>query len=119
MERLHGELKRPEHRAKATQALRGLIDEVRLIPENGRLEIELSGDLAEILAVGTRNKKPTADHRDGLQVTLVAGSLARLYRDQGQAIEARDLIAPVYGWFTEGSDTQDLKEAKALLDELT
>jgi predicted ATPase len=47
-----------------------------------------------------------------------AVSLARLRRDQGRHIEARDLLAPVYGWFTEGFDTADLKEAKALLDEL-
>jgi class 3 adenylate cyclase/predicted ATPase len=46
-------------------------------------------------------------------------SLARLRRDQGRRGEARDLLAPVYGWFTEGFDTADLKEAKALLDELT
>ena len=44
--------------------------------------------------------------------------LARLWRDQGKREEARDLLAPVYGWFTEGFDTLDLKEAKALLDEL-
>jgi predicted ATPase len=47
-----------------------------------------------------------------------ATSLARLRRDQGRRAEARDLLAPVYGWFTEGFDTPDLKEAKALLDEL-
>jgi predicted ATPase len=47
-----------------------------------------------------------------------AVSLARLRRDQGRRAEARDLLAPVYGWFTEGFDTQDLKDAKALLDEL-
>jgi predicted ATPase len=47
-----------------------------------------------------------------------AMSLARLWRDQGKRDEARDLLAPVYGWFTEGFDTLDLKEAKALLDEL-
>jgi predicted ATPase len=45
-------------------------------------------------------------------------SMARLRRDQGKPDEARDLLAPVYGWFTEGFDTLDLKEAKALLDEL-
>jgi predicted ATPase len=44
--------------------------------------------------------------------------LARLWRDQGRRDEARDLLAPVYGWFTEGFDTLDLKEAKALLDEM-
>ena len=47
-----------------------------------------------------------------------AVSLARLRRDQGRHAEARDLLAPIYGWFTEGFDTPDLKEAKALLDEL-
>jgi predicted ATPase len=45
-------------------------------------------------------------------------SMARLWRDQGKRNEARELLAPVYGWFTEGFDTRDLKEAKALLDEL-
>ena len=45
-------------------------------------------------------------------------SLARLWRDQGKAQQARELLAPVYGWFTEGFDTLDLKEAKALLEEL-
>ena len=47
-----------------------------------------------------------------------AMSLARLWRDQGKPQQARELLAPVYGWFTEGFDTRDLKEAKALLDEL-
>ena len=47
-----------------------------------------------------------------------AASLARLSRDQGRRAEARHLLAPVYGWFTEGFDTPDLKDAKALLDEL-
>ena len=48
-----------------------------------------------------------------------AASLARLRRDQGRHAEARDILTPVYGWFTEGFDTADLKEAKALLDELS
>jgi predicted ATPase len=47
-----------------------------------------------------------------------ATSLARLWRDQGKRDEARDLLAPVYGWFTEGFDTLDLKEAKTLINEL-
>jgi predicted ATPase len=47
-----------------------------------------------------------------------AMSLARLWRDRGERDQARDLVAPVYGWFTEGHDTLDLQEAKALLDEL-
>jgi predicted ATPase/class 3 adenylate cyclase len=47
-----------------------------------------------------------------------AMSMARLWRDQGKRDEARELLAPVYGWFTEGFDTLDLKDAKVLLDEL-
>jgi predicted ATPase len=46
-------------------------------------------------------------------------SLARLWRAQGKLAAARELLAPIYGWFTEGFDTADLTEAKALLDELT
>ena len=45
-------------------------------------------------------------------------SPARLWRDQGKVEQASELLPPVYGWFTEGFDTRDLKEAKALLDEL-
>jgi predicted ATPase len=47
-----------------------------------------------------------------------AMSLARLWRDQGKVRQARELLAPVYGWFSEGFDTRDLKEAKALSEEL-
>ena len=47
-----------------------------------------------------------------------AMSMARLWRDQGKPQQARELLAPVYGWFTEGFDTRDLKEARALLEEL-
>ncbi len=48
-----------------------------------------------------------------------AMSMARLWRDQGKRGEARELLAPVYGWFTEGFDTLDLREAKALMEQLT
>jgi predicted ATPase len=47
-----------------------------------------------------------------------AMSMARLWRDQGKVQQARELLSPVYGWFTEGFDTRDLKEAKVLLNEL-
>jgi predicted ATPase len=47
-----------------------------------------------------------------------AMSMARLWRDQGKPQQARDLLAPVYGWFTEGFDTLDLRQAKVLLEEL-
>ncbi len=45
-------------------------------------------------------------------------SLARLWRDQDKHAEARDLLSPIYNWFTEGFDASDLKDAKALLNEL-
>jgi hypothetical protein len=48
----------------------------------------------------------------------VPGTFARLWRDQGKSQQARELLAPVYGWFTDGFDTRDLKEAKVLLEEL-
>jgi predicted ATPase len=51
-------------------------------------------------------------------VLCAAMSLARRWRDQGKVSEARELLAPAYGWFTEVFDKRDLKEAKALLEEL-
>ena len=58
-------------------------------------------------------------HQEAKSLELRAAmSMARLWRDQGKRDEARELLAPIYGWFTEGFDTRDLKEAKALLDEL-
>jgi predicted ATPase len=49
---------------------------------------------------------------------MIVRALSTKYRRRGKRHEARDLLAPVYGWFTEGFDTLDLKEAKTLLDEL-
>jgi predicted ATPase len=51
-------------------------------------------------------------------VLRAATTMARLWRNQGKPHQARELLAPIYSWFTEGFDTPDLKEAKALLDEL-
>ena len=48
----------------------------------------------------------------------LAMSMTQLWRNQGKPQQARELLAPVYGWFTEGFNTRDLKEAKALLNEL-
>jgi site-specific DNA recombinase len=73
VERMHEELNRPELRAEAAQALRALIKEVRLIPEDGRLSIELVGDLAALLNLALDSRKPVTRDRDGLQATLVAG----------------------------------------------
>ena len=60
----------------------------------------------------------TSTTRPNPENLRAAMSLARLWRDQGKLQQARELLAPVYGWFTEGFDTRDLKEAKKLLDEL-
>jgi predicted ATPase len=56
-----------------------------------------------------------AEAQDRLRAAM---SLARLWQQQGKRAEAYELLAPIYGWFTEGFDTADLQEAKALLGEL-
>jgi class 3 adenylate cyclase/predicted ATPase len=66
---------------------------------------------ARALAVARQQQAKSWELRAGM-------SMARLWRDQGKRNEARDLLAPVHGWFTEGFDTLDLKQAKDLLDEL-
>ena len=58
------------------------------------------------------------DQEARLAELRAAVSLARLRADSGELGEARDLLAPAYGWFTEGFDTPDLRDARALLDEL-
>ena len=55
----------------------------------------------------------------GFRSRIEPASLASLWHSQSKSTEARNLLAPVYGWFTEGFDTADLKEAKTLLDELS
>jgi predicted ATPase len=64
--------------------------------------------------------QPAAKFRLGYVTATVwkNDGLAQLWRDEGKLTEARDLLAPIYGWFSEGFDTPDLKEAKTLLDEL-
>jgi predicted ATPase len=65
----------------------------------------------QALAVARRQQAKSWELRAAL-------SLSRLWQQQGKRDAARALLAPIYGWFTEGFDTPDLKEAKALLDEL-
>jgi class 3 adenylate cyclase/tetratricopeptide (TPR) repeat protein len=82
----------------------------------GRLQAATNGKTSE------ENYKLALDvaRRQGARLFEVrsATDLARLWRDQGKVQQARELLAPVYGWFTEGFDTRDLKDAKALLKEL-
>jgi len=78
-------------------------------PERDAAKVETYFERA--LAIARRQQAKSWELR-------AAMSMARLWRDQGKPQQARDLLAPVYGWFTEGFDTRDLKEAKALLDTL-
>ena len=66
-----------------------------------------------------RHALDVARHQDAKSLELRAAlSLSRLWQQQGKRVEAQELLAPIYGWFTEGFDTADLQEAKALLEEL-
>jgi tetratricopeptide (TPR) repeat protein len=73
---------------------------------------EAEADLREAIAVAQKVGAKALELRAAI-------SLARMLRARGDCAAARDLLAPVYGWFTEGLDTADLKDAKALLDELS
>ena len=91
-------------------------------------EAELHRIRGEILIEGGKRRAGEEALQSALRVASrqqarlwelrAATRLARLWRGQGRTAAARDLLAPVYGWFTEGFDTADLKEAKALMDEL-
>jgi predicted ATPase len=84
--------------------------QIALMP-NDRNEAKAETCFERALAVARQQQAKSWELR-------AAMSLARLWRNQGKLQQARELLAPVYGWFTEGCDTLDLKEAKALLDEL-
>jgi predicted ATPase len=77
---------------------------------HGKAE-EVEGALFESLEIARQQQAKSWELR-------AATSLAQLWRDQGKVQQARELLAPSYGWFTEGFDTRDLKEARALLDTL-
>jgi predicted ATPase len=87
-----------------------------------RLKGELTLSMAGDDAAAERCFRTSIEVARGQQARSLelraAGSLARLWAGQGKRVEAHDLLAPVYGWFTEGFETQDLKDAKALLDQL-
>ena len=98
-------------------------DEYWWEPELYRLEGDLllaSACLHDRLEQCYLNALESARRREAKSWELrAATSLTRLWRDLGKRTEARDLLAPIYGWFTEGFDTLDLKQAKASLEELT
>ena len=125
--------------AKAHAELGKFVDAWRCIGEATRavettketmFEAELYRIVGEIALVSPDPSTPKAEEYFERALTVArqqrakswelraAMSMAWLWRDQGKTVEARELLAPVYWWFTEGFDTRDLKEAKALLEEL-
>ena len=93
--------------------------EVEIHRLKGRLLLHRSSEGQGQAEAGFRKALHAARRQGARSLELrAAASLARLWRDQGKSAQAHDLLAPVYGWFTEGFDTADLKDAKALLDEL-
>jgi predicted ATPase len=88
--------------------LRGVL----LLRQTGTPKAEAEACFQQALAIAHRQQAKSLELR-------AAMSLARLWQQQGKRTEAHELLALVYGWFTEGFDTADLQEAKALLDALT
>jgi len=116
--------------AQIEEALTLLDDDLRIVERTGErwLEADLYRHKGQLLLRQGHAEAAEDLYRKALSIAReqeaklwelrAAASLARLSRDRGQHVEARDLLAPVYDWFTEGFDTADLKEAKALLDAL-
>ncbi len=112
------------------EALTLLDDALQILERTGErwFEAELYRHKGELLLRQGHSQAAEELYRKALSIAeeqgaklwelRAAASLARLRRDQGRHAEARDLLSPVYGWFTEGFDTQDLREARTLLDEL-
>jgi class 3 adenylate cyclase/tetratricopeptide (TPR) repeat protein len=106
--------------ANAAQTIEST-DERFVEPELHRIRGELLARAGDTVAAEHNYRLALAKARkqaSKLYELRAAASLARLWLDQGKRDEARELLARVYGWFTEGFDTRDLKEAKALLEEL-
>ena len=112
------------------EGLSHLDEGLRIVERTGErwYEAELNRHKGQLLLRQGRTEAAEELYRKALSIAQdqeaklwelrAAVSLARLRRDQGRRAEARDLLAPIYGWFTEGFGTPDLTEAKALLDEL-
>jgi predicted ATPase len=134
------ELWMPHHIALLAKALEiaGQVDEGLTLLDDGLQIVDRTGEQlfaaelnrhkGQLLLRQGRSEAAEELYRKALSIAEAQGaklwelraavSLARLWGEQDRRVEARDLLAPVYGWFTEGFDTADLKEAKALLDEL-
>jgi class 3 adenylate cyclase len=116
--------------ARPIEGLKRLDDAVRQVEATGERwsESNLHRVRGELLIAAGELAAAESSFREAITVACrqsakfwklcAATSLARLWRDQGKRAEAHDLLAPVYGWFTEGFDTPVLRNAKALLDEL-
>jgi predicted ATPase len=87
--------------------LRGIL----LLRQPGTPQAEVEACFQQALDVSRRQQAKSLELR-------AAMSLSRLWQHQSKRTEARELLAPIYGWFTEGFDTADLQEARALLEEL-
>ena len=108
LEEAYGEVARTEVRLFEAE-LRRIEGELRLLA--GAPEADVEACFVEALAVARRQEARSFELR-------AATSLARLWQGTGRRSEARDLLAPIYAWFTEGFDTADLQDARALVDGL-
>jgi predicted ATPase len=100
--------------------IRTLTISLLLLRSPGVLHLAQAPAAQEGAEATMRHALAVARHQEAKSLKLRAAmSLSRLRQQQGKCQEAHDLLAPVYGWFTEGFDTVDLQDAKALLDELS
>jgi predicted ATPase len=97
---------------RAAAAALPILRDSMLLRQPGTPPAEAEAWLQRALDVARRQQAKSLELR-------AAMSLSRLWQQQGQCAEARELLAPIYGWFTEGFDTTDLQEAKALLEALS
>jgi predicted ATPase len=121
-----------EHVGQFKKGLSSLAEALALVEKNWErfYEAELQRLKGELLLQQSSDNQPKAESCFHQAITIAqnqsakswglraATSLARLWQSQGKHQEAYDLLAPVYGWFTEGFDTADLKDAESLLKEL-
>ncbi len=116
---------------RAEDALASIAEAINIVSEYAEhwIEPELHRVRGELYSSLSRESEAEAAFSAALAIACdqeakwwelrTAVSLARLWRSQSKVAEARELLAPIYDWFTEGFDTPDLKEAKVLLDELS